>query len=314
MLLRYALRQCLQAVPTLFGITFLVFMLIRLTPGDPAVAMLGPHATTESLAALRESLRLDEPVTVQFTSYMAKLLQGDLGESLSLRRPILGEIVVRAPHTIALTLAGTLVTVLVGVPLGVVSAVRRNTFFDKAIRMLSLIGVSAPLFLIGTLMLLVFSIYLNLFPVTGSGSWSEPLKALHYLILPSLTIGLVQAALIMRLTRSAMLEILGEDYIRTAKAKGLHTRLVHYKHALKNASIPIVTAIGLNMGQLLGGAVVTETLFARSGLGRLLLEGVIARDYPLVQGMTLVFATGVVLINITMDITYSLFDPRVRFQ
>lgn len=311
-LARHLIKQILYVVPTMFGVLVMVFLLIRLTPGDPAIAMLGPYATSESIAALRASLKLDEPLHVQFFSYLGQVLRGDLGQSLSMRRPVMDAIIERAPYTAVLALAGTIVSIVVGVPIGVVAATMRNSVFDRTLRTLSLLGVSMPVFFSGLLLILLFSVKYKLFPVTGAGEWSQPMSIIRHLVLPALAIGLFQAALVMRLTRSAMLEVLGEDYIRTAKAKGLPPISVIFKHALKNSSIPIITAVGLYMGQLFGGAVVTETLFARPGLGRLLLDGVISRDYPLVQGVILIFALGVVVINLLVDLTYALLDPRVR--
>lgn len=307
-------RQMISVVPTLLAIVVLVFLLIRLIPGDPALAILGPYATTDSIAELRQTLKLDKPIHVQLLSYLGQVAQGDLGTSLSRRRPVSHEIWSAAPHTIALAVGSTLVSVMLGVPVGIISALGRNRWYDTISRIICLIGVSAPVFVSGIGMMLVFSIRLRLFPVTGAGNWNQPLTALHHLVLPAVTVGLFTAALTMRLTRSAMLEILNEDYIRTARAKGLPQRTVSIKHALKNAAIPIVTTIGLNMGQLLGGAVVIESLFSRPGLGRLLIDGIMMRDYPVVQGVTLVFATGVVVINILVDIAYSALDPRIRYE
>jgi ABC-type dipeptide/oligopeptide/nickel transport system permease component len=300
----YLLRRLLQAVPVVLGVIFAVMLTIELIPGDPVTLMLGEHATQESVAAVRESLGLDKPLLVRYAQYIGNLLRGDLGRSLRERRQVSEELADVWPATLQLTAAALAIAVFFGVLAGVVSAVWPNSFFDGVMRLTSLFGLSMPVFWTGLTLIVFFSLWLNWLPVGGSGS-------LRHLILPAVTLSLPSLAMVARMTRSSVLEVLREDYIRTARAKGVHEQVVVLKHGLRNACIPIVTLLGLQVGQLLGGAVLTETVFAWPGMGRLIVRAIFARDYILLQGAILVFALAFVLINLIVDISYAMFDPRV---
>ena len=308
---RYLLKTLVTVIPTLLGVATIVFLLIHVTPGDPALAILGPHATAESVEDLRRSLGLDQPLYVQYATFLRGLLRGDLGRSLVTEQPVLLETLRPLPYTIHLAVAGIIMALVLGIPVGVLSAVRRNSLLDYLVRAASISGISVPVFLLAILFLWVFSAQLGWFPLigVGNGSWAS---LLHHLVLPATTIGLSLAVLVMRLTRSSMLEVLSQDYVRTARAKGLAERAVVMAHALKNALLPIVTVVGLYLGQLLGGAILTETVFARQGVGKLLMDAIAARDYPQVQGTVLVVATAVILVNLAVDILYRYVDPRIR--
>ena len=309
---RYLLKTIITIIPTLFGVVTIVFFLIHLTPGDPALAILGPYATAESVAELRKSLGLDQPLYVQYFKFIGGLLQGDMGRSLVTDQPVLLETLRPFPYTIQLALSGVFLAIILGIPIGVISAVRRNTFIDYFMRATSISGISIPVFFLAILLLWVFSYHLNWFPMIGVGDTSSWKSLLHHLVLPSSAIGVSMAVLIMRLTRSCMLEVLGQDYVRTARAKGLSEKAVILIHALKNALLPIVTVVGLYMGQLLGGAILTETVFARQGVGKLLMDAIFARDYPQVQGTVLIFACAVIFVNVVVDLIYRFLDPRIK--
>lgn len=309
---RYLIKTVLTVIPTLFGVVTIVFFLIHLTPGDPALAILGPHATAESVQDLRKSLGLDQPLFIQYVGFLLRLLQGDLGRSLVTQQPVLLETLQPFPYTVHLAVAGVLISIILGVPVGVISAVRRNSFLDYFMRAASISGISVPVFFLAIILLWIFSFQLGWFPIIGVGDTSSWRSLLYHLVLPSLAIGVSMAVLVMRLTRSCMLEVLGQDYVRTARAKGLSEKAVIIVHALKNALLPIVTVIGLYMGQLLGGAILTETVFARQGVGKLLMDAIFARDYPQVQGTVLIFACAVIFINVLVDIIYRFIDPRIR--
>jgi peptide/nickel transport system permease protein len=308
-LLPYALGRLIGTVPVLFGVTLLVFLMAWVTPGDPVVAMLGEAAqgiSREALEELRGQLGLDRPLPVQYVSYVAGLLQGDLGTSVRSRRPVLAEIADRLPATLELALAALTIAVVMGVGLGVWAAVRKGTFVDGAAIAVALVGVSIPVFWSGFLLMMVFALELGWLPASGRGTW-------QHLVLPALTVGVSSAAYIARITRGAMLEALGQDYVRTARAKGLHARRVVFRHALRNALLPIVTVVGLQLGGLLGGAVLTETVFAWPGVGRLLVDAIIARDLPVVQGSVLVVSLLFILVNLTVDLSYAAINPKVRY-
>jgi ABC-type dipeptide/oligopeptide/nickel transport system permease component len=300
----YLLHRLLQAVPVVLGVIFAVMLTIEMIPGDPVTLMLGEHATQESVAAVREALGLDKPLLVRYAQYIRNLLRGDLGRSLRERRQVSEELADVWPATLELTAAALIIAVIFGVLAGVVSAVWPNSFFDGVMRLTSLFGLSMPVFWTGLTLIVFFSLWLNWLPVGGSGS-------LRHLILPAVTLSLPSLAMVARMTRSSVLEVLREDYIRTARAKGVRERSVVLKHGLRNACIPIVTLLGLQVGQLLGGAVLTETVFAWPGMGRLIVRAIFARDYILLQGAILVFALAFVLINLLVDISYAMFDPRV---
>jgi ABC-type dipeptide/oligopeptide/nickel transport system permease component len=300
----YLLRRFLQAIPVVLGVIFAVMLTIEMIPGDPVTLMLGEHATQESVAAVREALGLDKPLLVRYAQYIGNLAKGDLGRSLRERRLVSQELADVWPATLELTVAALVIAVTFGVLAGVVSAVWPNSFFDGITRLTSLFGLSMPVFWTGLTLIVLFSLWLNWLPVGGSGS-------LRHLILPAVTLSLPSLAMVARMTRSSVLEVLREDYIRTARAKGVRERVVVLKHGLRNACIPIVTLLGLQVGQLLGGAVLTETVFAWPGMGRLIVRAIFARDYILLQGAILVFALAFVLINLIVDISYAMFDPRV---
>jgi peptide/nickel transport system permease protein/oligopeptide transport system permease protein len=303
-MLRFVLRRFLLAVPVILGVIFVVMLTIELIPGDPVTLMLGEYATKESVAQVRQALGLDKPLFVRYLQYLGNLARGDLGRSIREGRLVSREIADVWPATVGLTAAALLIAVLFGVLAGVVSAVWPNSFFDGVVRLLSLFGLSMPVFWTGLSLIVLFSLWLQWLPVGGTGS-------LRHLILPAITLSLPSLAMVARMTRSSVLEVLREDYIRTARAKGVHETLVVLKHGLRNACIPIVTLLGLQVGQLLGGAVLTETVFAWPGMGRLIVRAIFARDYILLHGAMLVFALAFVVINLIVDLSYAAFDPRV---
>jgi peptide/nickel transport system permease protein/oligopeptide transport system permease protein len=303
----YLLRRILIALPTLLGVVVLVFLMVRLAPGDPAVLLAGEFATPETLEAIRARYGLDRSLPEQFFIYLEALLRGDLGESARSRRPVLEELKTYFPNTLELASAAILVAVLTGIPLGVLAALRPGSGLDLSVMVLALLGVSMPVFWFGLLAILIFSVGLGWFPVAGKGT-------LAHLVLPAITLGINATALLARMTRGTLLEVLSQDYIRTARAKGLAERVVIFKHALRNALIPVVTVVGLEFGTLLSGAVITETIFAWPGLGQLLVGSILARDYPVVQGAVLLVAISFVLINLLVDLLYAAIDPRVRYD
>ncbi|MFZ5825738.1 MAG: ABC transporter permease [Bacillota bacterium] len=311
-MLQYLIRRLTAAVPTLLGVMVTVFLVIHLIPGDPVEAMLGDMATQEQVEQTRRAMGLDRPLYVQFASFMGRYVQGDMGVSIRTRRLVVEEITSRFPHTARLAIAGGVVAVLLGVPLGVLAASRRGSLLDLSSLIVSSAGVSAPVFWIGLLFSLLFAVKLRWFPTVGGGRPGDWEGIIRALVLPAITLGLSGMALVARMTRSSMLEVLREDYIRTSRAKGLAERVVIYKHALRNAAIPIVTIVGLNIGYLLGGAVLVETVFARPGLGKLLVDAILARDYPVVQGVTFVIAIGFIGVNLVTDLFYGYLDPRIK--
>lgn len=309
---QYVLRRLVAAIPTLLGVLVVVFLVVHLIPGDPVAAMLGDTATTEQLELTRQQYGFDRPLYEQFLIFFRNYASGEMGSSIRTRRPVVVEISSRFPHTLQLAFGGILIAVVLGVPLGVVSAVRRGSLIDLASLIISTAGVAAPIFWIGLLLSMLFATNLGWFPSIGAGRPGDPGSTLRALVLPAFSLGFAGMALISRMTRSSMLEVLQEDYVRTAKAKGLRKQLVIYKHALKNAANPIITIIGLNFGYLLGGTVLIETVYARPGLGKLLVDAILARDYPVVQGVTFAIAVSFIVVNLVTDLVYSLVDPRVR--
>jgi peptide/nickel transport system permease protein len=308
-LLGYVLRRLAGTLPVLLGVTLIVFAMTWLTPGDPVVALLGEAAQGISGAAreeLRRELGLDRPWPVQYVDYVGGLLRGDLGISVRSRRPVLREVLDRLPATAELALAGLAIAVVVGVSLGVAAALRKRTWVDAVAIAVALVGVSVPVFWSGFLLMLVFSLELGWLPASGRGT-------LRHLVLPALTVGIASAAFIARITRGAVLETLGQDYVRTARAKGVAGRTVVVRHALRNALLPIVTVVGLQLGGLLGGAVLTETVFAWPGVGRMLVDAILARDLPLVQGSVLVVSLLFILVNLAVDLSYAAINPKVRY-
>jgi len=305
--LTYLARRLLAVVPVLFGVTLAVFSMLFLVPGDPVKIMLAEFVTTpEQVARMREQLHLDEPILEQYGRFVGNALRGDLGTSIRSRRAVATEIGENVGSTAQLALASMAVAVAIGVPLGLTAALFRSSWFDAGSMIVALLGVSMPSFWLGLLLIFAFSLHLGWFPATGGGD-------LWHLVLPSVTLGMIASAIIARLTRSSMLEVLGQDYVRTARAKGLAWWGVVVRHALKNALIPVITIFGLQFGNLLAGAVIVETVFSRPGLGRLIVGGILAKDFPLVQGTVLFVATAYVLINVLVDLAYAYADPRIRF-
>jgi ABC-type dipeptide/oligopeptide/nickel transport system permease component len=302
----------LAAVPTLIGVVICVFLLTRLVPGDPAVLILGQNAPQEQLLQLRKELGLDEPLAVQFGLYVSQLLRGDLGVSLRTERSVLKEIADVLPYTMELAVAGVWVSLLIGVPIGVIAAKTRNGSLDTVTMALASVGVSMPVFWTGMLFTLLFSLYLGWFPAIGGGDPDNVFSRVLHLVLPATAIGITASAITARMTRGSILEVLNEDYIRTARAKGVAEFKVFCKHALRNALVPVITVVGLNIGRLLGGTVVTEIVFARPGIGKLLVDAIHARDYPQVQGIIVVFAAIVIIVNMLVDLAYSAADPRLE--
>jgi peptide/nickel transport system permease protein/oligopeptide transport system permease protein len=306
-MLTWILRRILAVVPVLFGVTLAVFSMLFLVPGDPVKMMLAEFVTNpDQVAQMRAQLHLDEPILKQYGRFVANAARGDLGISIRSRRPVTTEIGENVASTAQLAVAAMLVAIAVGVPLGLLAALSRNSWLDVASMGTALLGVSMPSFWLGLLLIFVFSLHLAWFPATGGGD-------LAHLVLPAITLGTIAAAIIARLTRSSMLEVLGQDYVRTARAKGLGGVSVVARHALKNALIPIITIFGLQFGNLLAGAVIVETVFSRPGLGRLIVGGILNKDFPLVQGTVLFVATVYVLINVLVDVAYAYADPRIRF-
>jgi ABC-type dipeptide/oligopeptide/nickel transport system permease component len=299
-----------QLVPTTIGALVLVFFLMRVLPGDPAAAMLGTNATPQAVADLRSQLGLDKSLPEQFVEYAAGLARLDLGRSLAVRTPVTNLLAQALLPTLLLTLGGTAVSVLVGVPLGVLAALKRRTWLDYLASIGALLGISIPVFVWGVLLLLAFSLQWPVLPSAGAGD--NPVDVMRSLIMPSIATGFFQVGLVARITRSSLLSVLTNDYVRTARAKGLAPQAVVGGHALRNALIPVLTVIGLNAGTLLGGAVVAETVFTRPGLGRLILDAIGARDYPVIQGVMIVSVVLVVLLNLVTDVLYTAADPRVR--
>jgi len=331
----YILKRFLALIPTLLGITVLVFLMVHLVPGDPAQVMLGERASAETLAKLRVELGLDQPLHIQFSGYLGNLLHGDLGRSIKSRERIAVELGARFPATLELALVSMVLACLIGLGAGILSAVRRNSLWDYVGMTVSLAGVSLPIFWLGLMMIMFFSVWLGLFPVSGrlsahifvssvtglylidsliAGDFMAFGDVLWHLVLPGITLGTVPAAVIVRMTRSSLLEVLREDYVRTAWAKGLSERVVVLRHALRNAFIPILTVISLQFGYLLGGAVMTESIFAWPGLGRWLILAVYSRDFPAIQGGVLLVAVTFVLVNLIADLLYAWLDPRIKYE
>jgi peptide/nickel transport system permease protein len=311
----YLLRRLLAVIPVMLVVATVAFVLVHLAPGDPASVIAGPYASAEDVAKLRHQLGLDEALPMQLMKWYGRLLRGDLGDSIFLRRPVLEAILDRLEPTLLLTGFATLIAVLIGVPAGVISARYHNSSTDQSLMALALLGVSVPNFLLGLLMILVFGVWLRWLPVAGYVSLSDGLWLnLRSLLMPAFSLGVVQSALIARITRSSMLDVLREQYILAGRARGLHDRVVVYKHALKNAIIPTLTVVGITFAILIGGAVVIETVFNIPGLGRLIISAVLRRDYPVIQGVVLLIALAYTLVNLAVDLAYLALDPRIRYQ
>jgi ABC-type dipeptide/oligopeptide/nickel transport system permease component len=303
---QYILRRLFALIPILLGVSIIIFLVMRLVPGDPARQTLGPEATGEQVEVLREAWRLDEPLPIQYIAWLQRALEGDLGRSTVSRVPVTEEIFSRLPATLELTMASMAVAIVFGLLFGIVSAIRHNTLVDRGTMLLALVGICTPSFWLGLILMLIFSVELGWFPSTGAGGIS-------HLVLPAITLGVGAAAVIARVTRSSMIEVFSEDFIRTARAKGLAERMVVVRHALKNALIPIITILGLEFGGLLAGAVITETVFSYPGIGQLLIKSINNRDFPIVQGALLLFAVQFVLVNLIVDLLYARVDPRISY-
>jgi ABC-type dipeptide/oligopeptide/nickel transport system permease component len=303
-MLGFLIKRLGALIPVLLGVSIVVFLMLRLVPGDPARVIAGQEASREDVETVRKSFGLDQPLPVQYGRFLVRALTGDFGTSYRTQRPVLEEISSRYGYTLALGFSAIFIAVLLGVLFGVVAAVWKHTWIDNTVLLVSLLGVSAPNFFLGLLFMLFFSVYLGAFPLAGADT-------LSHLVLPALTLGLPSAAVIARITRSSLIEVLGNDYVRTARAKGVPEVSVVGHHALRNTLIPVVTVIGLQMGYLLGGAVVVETVFAWPGIGRLTVQAIAARDFPVVQATVLILAVTFVIVNLLTDIAYGLLDPRI---
>lgn len=330
----YVGRRVLETVPVIFGVLLVVFAVSHLTPGDPVLIALGEHATPEAVAQLREELQLNDPLPLAFLKYLGRVLRGDLGRSIQNNERVSVELAQRFPATLELTFAAMLIASTVGIATGVVAAVRQNSWFDGLSMFAALFGFSMPIFWLGIMLILLFAWLLGWFPISGridytaelarvtnlyvvdavvSRNWTALASALRHLVLPAITLSTVPLAIIARMTRSSLLEVLRQDYVRTARAKGLGEPRVVSRHALKNAFIPVITVIGLNVGSLLSGAILTETIFAWPGIGRLVVDAIFARDYPIVQGAVFVIALLFVVVNLLVDLSYATLDPRIRY-
>lgn len=304
---QYTLRRILIALPAILGVIVVVFAMVRLAPGDPAVMLAGEFADQETIERIRERFGLDRSMPEQFATFVGNLAQGDLGRSTRTNRLVTEDLAQFFPNTLELALGAILVALAIGIPAGIVSAIKRNTWVDAAVTFVALLGVSMPVFWFGLLAILFFSVELGWFPVAGRGSFA-------HLVLPAITLGVSSTAIIARMTRSSMLEVLDQDFVRTARAKGVQARSLIVKHALRNALVPVVTIGGLEFGRLLAGAVLTETVFTWPGVGRLLVDSILARDYPVVQGAVLVIAISFILVNLLVDLVYGVIDPRIRYD
>ena len=308
----FIIRRLLASIPTLLAVLTLVFLLVRVVPGDPAIAILGDRATPETLAALRAELGLDRWIGAQYVDFLSHALRGDLGTSMVTHRAVWTEIAQALPHTIVLTVAAMAIGCLIGIPAGVWAALHRNGSIDVLMRLLSLFGLSFPVFVSGIFLLIVFALQLHLFPVIGNPRPGDWIDALHKLVLPAVTLGVVMAAYVVRVTRSSMLQVLGEDYIRTARAKGVPRRAIIWRHGLSNALIPVVTVVGLYVGILIGNSVLTEIVFNRPGLGKVIVSALTQRDYTMLEGMMVIYCFLIVVVNLITDISYGFIDPRVK--
>jgi peptide/nickel transport system permease protein len=310
----YVVRRILATIPVMGVVALFVFAILHLTPGDPAIMIAGDIATEADIEAIRAKLGLNEPLHVQLGTWVLGLLQGDLGISIFTNLPVTRLIEQRLEPTLSLTVMTLIVSIAIAIPLGIVAAWKAGTWIDTAVMTFAVLGFSVPVFVFGFVLILLFSLTLDWLPVQGFTSIREGIGPfLSNIILPSITLGVVYAALIARITRATMLDVLAQDYIRTAEAKGLATDKVLLAHALKNASVPIVTVIGIGVALLISGAIVTETVFAIPGLGRLTVDGILKRDYPIIQGMVLLFSGIYVLINLLVDLSYMFLDPRIRY-
>ncbi|ALS77240.1 nickel ABC transporter permease [Planococcus kocurii] len=306
-MLMFILRRLFQTIPVIFGVTIVVFIIMQLVPGDPAVLLAGEGATQETIEALRTQLGLNQPLYAQYIDYVTNIFRGDLGTSLKNNQPVLDEIMLRLPITLELAIFSTIITIVLGMAAGIISAVKPYSIIDTVVMVIALLGISLPSFWFGLMLMYGFSVKLQLFPVAG---WDS----LAHIVLPAFTLGAGGAAIVARMTRSSMLEVIRQDYIRTARAKGVKERVIIYKHALRNALIPVITVIGLQFGALLGGTVLVESIFAINGLGRMIVDSIRMRDLPMVQGGVLVASLVFVAVNLLVDVLYRFFNKRIELN
>lgn len=311
----YILKRILSLIPVLFVVSIVIFMIVHLTPGDPAAVMLGEEATAEQISELREQLGLNLPIYEQYVQWVFGVMKGDLGTSFFMKEPVTQAIFEHLKPTVSLAILAQIVALVIAIPVGIIAATRRGTLADSSIMGFSLLGMSVPSFLLGLLLILLFGVQLGWLPVAGykplsAGVWDH----LKYLIMPAISLGSIQAALIARMTRTSMLDVLNTNYIKTATAKGVKKRNIVYRHALRNAFLPVLTVIGQSFGTLIAGAVVTETIFNIPGIGQLIINSVARRDYAVIQGVVLFVTLSYVLINLVIDLLYSVIDPRVRLE
>jgi ABC-type dipeptide/oligopeptide/nickel transport system permease component len=311
---RYAFRRSLMAFPTMLAVLIFIFIVMRVLPGDPAYAILGDEAPPEALEQFRETWGLNDPLGVQFLNYVGGLLRGELGISMANRRPILPQILRAIPYTLDLTVGGLIVGLLLGVPLGVFTARYRNTSIDYSARVFSLAGLSTPSFYLGILLIFFFAYKTKIFPIIGGGDLNDPWSRLHHLVLPALSVGLTLMAYITRVTRSAFLEVINAEYVQTARAKGLREHLVMYKHALRNALIPLVSVVGIYVGILIGSSILVTIVFNRPGLGKLMVGAISTHDYTMLQAIMVMYAGIIVIVNLITDLAYGVVDPRIRYK
>ena len=306
-MLRYIFRRIFLLIPVLIGVSILIFTIVHLAPGDPAESMLGPSATEQDLQELRKQLGLDRPLTTQYFTFFFNTVKGDFGRSIRTQNPVLEEIIDRFQPTFVLALWSMGFAILVGLPLGMMAALKQNTWIDTFCNFVALLGFSLPGFWMGLMLMLLFSIMIPILPSSGYGTWKQ-------LIMPVIVLGTNTMAVIARMTRSSMLEVIRQDYVRTARAKGLRPRLILFRHILSNVLIPVVTVAGLYFGNMLGGVVITETIFSIPGVGRLIIDAIRFHDYPVVQGGIMFFAFCLSLVNLGVDLIYALLDPRIKAQ
>ena len=306
-MLQYVIKRLLSTIPVLLGISLLLFLMLRSLPGDPAQVMAGQMASPEEVEMIRHQLGLDQPIHKQYAAFLGRLVLLDLGRSARTQNPVIEEVWARLPNTFLLAVVAISLACLFGIPAGIISAVRPYTWIDYLVTSAALFGISMPVFWLGLMLVVLFSVILQWLPAGGTGSWK-------HVIMPSLTLSSFVVAFIARMTRSTMMEALSQDYTTTARSKGLRESVVVIKHALTNALIPIITVVGLQFGLLLGGAVLTETVFAWPGLGRLIVDSILARDYPMIQGTILIFGLLYILVNLIVDVIYACVDPRIRYD
>ena len=306
-MLQYVIKRLFSIIPVLIGISLLLFLMLRMLPGDPAQVLAGEMATQEEVEIIRHQLGLDRPIYTQYAFFLSRLSRFDLGRSARTQNPVTEEIWARLPNTMLLAIVAITLACLIGIPAGIISALRPYSLLDYTITVTALFGISMPVFWLGLMLVVVFAVWLHWLPAGGIGTWKR-------VILPSFTLASFVVAFIARMTRSTMLEVLSQDYTTTARSKGLKEKAIVVKHAFRNALIPIITVVGLQFGMLLGGAVLTETVFAWPGLGRLIVDSIKARDYPMIQGAILVFGLLYILVNLAVDIIYAYVDPRIRYD